>query len=65
MTFKQLSEFEKKRVREILGEKGIVWQSPYYAFIQKIQSKHIKTSEDLQKAVEEYRNQGLNEEGFT
>jgi hypothetical protein len=64
MTFKQLSEFKKKRVREILDEKGILGQPPYYAFIRKIQSKHIKTNEDLQKAVEKYKNQGLNEEAI-
>jgi len=62
MVFRKLTEFEKRRVREIFGRKGVTQQILYYPFIRKlIESKSI-TRSDLEKCIEENVRRGLDRE---
>jgi hypothetical protein len=61
MSFKPFSEFEKERIKEVLGKYGEAIQAPYYSFIQKILSKRIKTCDNLKETIQEYKNKGLKE----
>jgi len=64
MVFRKFSQFERQRIRDILGKYGITQQGPYYAFVRKIESKCINTRNDLQKCIEEYARRGLNKEAL-
>jgi len=62
MVFRKPTQFEKRRVREILGRHGITQQILYYPFIRKLIEKKDITRSDLEECIEENVRKGLDRE---